>query len=109
MKKFNVLLVALALLIGTLFSNAAVTVPVVKTTTSIQLEDLLKNPHFTIEADAFCNFTFLINSEGEIVVLSVDTDDHTIEKFIKKRLNHKKLNSSLERGKVYQVPVRITS
>ncbi len=105
MKKVKVFLVATALLIGTLFTTAAVPAPVEKTNFSVELEKLLENPNFDIEVTT--SVCFVINSEGEIVVLSVDTENTVVERFIKSRLNYEKIKSSLTKGKEYTVPIRI--
>ena len=105
MKNVKVILVATALLIGTLFTTAAVPAPVKKTSFSVEIEKLLENPNFDIEVTT--SVCFVINSEGEIVVLSVDTENVVVERFIKSRLNYEKIESHLLRGKEYKVPVRI--
>ena len=45
------------------------------------------------------------HDEGEIVVLTVDTIDIAIERFIKSRLNYQKLQHKLVVGEEYQVPI----
>jgi len=105
MKKVKVILVATALLIGTLFTTAAVPTPVVKTNFSVEIGKLLENPNFDMEVTT--SVCFIINSEGELVVLSVDTKNTVVERFIKSRLNYEKINSRLIKGKEYTVPVRI--
>ncbi len=105
MKNVKVILVATALLIGTLFTTAAVPAPVKKTNFSVEIEKLLENPNFDIEVTT--SVCFVINSEGEIVVLSVDTKDTVVERFIKSRLNYEKIEAHLIKGREYRVPVRI--
>jgi len=109
MKKVNVILIALVLLVGTVFSSAAVPALETKTSTSVEIEKLLENPDFRVDVDVMAYVTFLINKEGEIVVLSVDTENEMVERFIKSRLNYKTLKTSLEKGKEYKLPVRIAS
>ncbi len=105
MKNLKVLLVAIALLIGTLFSIAAEPAPVVKSKFSVEITKLLENPNFTMTVTT--SVCFVINSEGEIVVLSVDTEFDKVEKFIKSRLNYEKIDTELVKGKEYTVPIRI--
>jgi hypothetical protein len=53
---------------------------------------------------------FMLNSDKEIIVLSVDTDQEALEGFIKGRLNYQEVNTDeYEEGKKYTVSVRITS
>ena len=72
-----------------------------------EIVKLLQSPEFTVENDMTVVIKFTFNSEGEIVVLSVDTDYLKVEKFIKSRLNYEKVTSSLVKGKEYTVPIRI--
>lgn len=105
MKKVKVILVATALLFGTLLTTAAVPAPVTKTNFSVEIGKLLENPNFDMEVTT--SVCFVINSDGEIVVLSVDTKNTIVERFIKSRLNYEKIKSRLIKGKEYTVPVRI--
>lgn len=104
MKNLKVLLVAFALLIGTFISTAANPTPLEDAKFSVEIAKLLENP--TFEQQVKTSICFVINSEGEIVVLSVDTDNAIVERFIKSRLNYKKINSNLVKNKEYTVPIR---
>jgi len=53
--------------------------------------------------------SFMLNDENEIVVISVETEDDNVERFVKSRLNYQEVASTLEQGKAYKVPVRIVS
>ena len=46
-------------------------------------------------------------TEAEIVVLTIDTNNVSIERFIKSRLNYHKLENTLTPGEEYQVPICI--
>lgn len=77
-----------------------------------QISDLLDDNSFNLqeteELTAFVQFT--LNSEREIVVLSVKTQDDRLESFVKARLNYQKVGDlNMVQGKVYQVPIRITA
>jgi len=53
---------------------------------------------------------FMLNSDKEIVVLSVDTEKDDLEGFIKGRLNYQAVEiGTYEEGKKYTISVRITS
>ncbi|MDH3796007.1 MAG: hypothetical protein OER83_03950, partial [Flavobacteriaceae bacterium] len=53
---------------------------------------------------------FTLNAEQEIVVLSVQTDDDSLETFLKYRLNYQKVElENFKEGRTYTVPVRITN
>ncbi len=109
MKKVKVMLVATALLIGSLASAATVTNPVNDPATSAEIGELLKDPGFEVNNELTAMVTFMINDDQELVVLSVDTDNYDLERFVKSRLNYKKVDTSLEEGKAYMVPVRVIS
>ncbi len=72
-----------------------------------QISRLLEKPTFSIEKELTAFVTFTLNKENEIVVLSVKTDDETIENYIKSRLNYNKLDLKLDSEKKYGVPISI--
>ena len=110
MRKVNVILMAFVLLLSTTMLSAAVKPPVEKeNTTTEEIAKLLKDPGFVIESETTAYVTFVVNKESEIVVLSVDSENESMKKFIKQRLNYKKLESSNTKGKEYIVPVRMTA
>ena len=108
MRKLSLVVVAAMLLVtGNVLANDT---DGVKPTTSIstQISKMLSDNSFSDELTAQIRFT--LNSEGEIVVLSVDTDSEVLEGFVKSRLNYKKVDvDAIEEGKLYTVPVRITA
>lgn len=115
MKKVSLLLVAAALLISgnvmaTEGNPTAPADPEVKICT--QIGDLLENNRFELkeEGDLTAYVQFTVNSEKEIVVLSVDTEDERLESFVKARLNyHKVADQNVKEGRIYKVPIRITA
>jgi hypothetical protein len=77
---------------------------------STQIHKMLESNSFDVESDLIANVRFTINKEGEIVVLSVDTEDTVLEGFVKGRLNYKKVDlQNAKEGRLYTVPVRITA
>jgi hypothetical protein len=109
MKKLSLILVAFGLILTSTLSAATVPVVAVSSPTSLEIGELLENPQFLVEEEMEAFVTFVLNKENEIVVLSVDTDNDTMERFVKNRLNYQKLNVSLKQGTEYKVPIRITS
>ena len=90
MKKLSVILVAFVLLLGTNVTAADAGLDKEKKLTiSQEIGDLLADADMELDFDVNANVTFMINEEGEIVVLTVDTSDLSIERFIKSRLNYK--------------------
>tara|TARA_B100000795_G_scaffold244212_1_gene208613 strand:+ start:572 stop:904 length:333 start_codon:yes stop_codon:yes gene_type:complete len=106
MKKVNVILVALALFIGTLTSNAGVD-PVTTKEITKEFVKLLKAPGFEINSEIKVVVTFVVNKNNEVVVLSLDTEAKQIRNYIKSRLNYQKIDTYLQKGIEYKIPVRI--
>ena len=111
MRKLSYVIVA-AMLFST-GSILATTTELREPTTSIsaQIYEMLSDNSFS---EGECNSTaqvrFTLNDEGQIVVLSVETESVDLERFVKSRLNYKKIEiSNVKEGKLYTVPVRITS
>lgn len=114
MKKSFVLSLAAAVLLST---NAfAADSPAVKgpegKKIAKKIGDLLDNNNIVLEEnqEISASVKFMVNENGEIVVLSVRTGDEVVESFVKARLNYQEISvEGLERGKTYEVPVRFTS
>ncbi|QNJ98331.1 hypothetical protein [Constantimarinum furrinae] len=109
MKKLRLILAAFGLILTTTLTAATKPVAVVSSPTSTEIGELLQNPNFLVEQEMQANVTFVLNKDNEIVVLSVDTDNDTVDRYVKNRLNYQKLNVSLKQGTAYKVPIRITS
>jgi hypothetical protein len=111
MRKLSLVFVAAMLLAtGNILANDSVnTVPTKKL--SAQIGELLEDNYLTDnQVNLTAQVRFTLNNEGEIVVLSVDTENKSLESFVKYKLNYKKVevNDSKE-GKMYIVPIRIIS
>ncbi|WP_338356875.1 hypothetical protein [Yeosuana marina] len=109
MKTLKTLVLILAVSFSSmLFANE--TKPVTKASSlSSTISELLESPKFRIAEDVNALVTITFNKNDEMVVLCVDSESETVVKFIKERLNYKKVNSNLysEYGK-FIVPVRLT-
>jgi hypothetical protein len=105
MKKLQAILLATVLLVGTFASAAELPAKDKKGATTDEIRTLLTDPTFIVEEDTAAYVTFMLNKEGEIIVLTVDTEDAVVESFVKARLNYHKLSTPLELGKEYQVPI----
>lgn len=111
MRKLSVVLVAAMLLsAGNLVANDVTTVDPLKSL-SAQIGNLLKDNNFNRDAaELTAQVRFTLNDQHEIVVLSVDTDDSVLERFVKSRLNYRKVElDTYKEGKLYTIPVRIVS
>ena len=107
MRKLSLIMVALALIMTSITSAAVVTEELKPNPTEEQIRELLENPNFEISADEKAFVTFMLNQNHEIVVLSVDTENTVVEKFIKSRLNYNKIDTLLKVGQEYKVPITI--
>jgi len=109
MKKISLVLVAAAMFaVGSVSANnnAEPVNPTKKL--SAQIHKMLESNSFNVDEDLIADVQFTINKEGEIVVLSVDTSDDSLEGFVKGRLNYQKVDfSNFKEGRTYTVPVRI--
>ncbi len=103
----------LVLVVAITFSSAvsASTEPIEETkkaTVSQTVGELLKNPEFKLNEDVDALVSIFINEDDEMVVLSVDTESEVVEKYIKNRLNYKKLSKDVfGYSKSYKVPVKM--
>lgn len=62
------------------------------------------NPEKTVTADV----SFMINRQGEIVVLSVASSDKDLENYVKAALNYQSVDKVVaKRMKVFKLPLRI--
>ena len=110
MKTIKSILVAVVLLVGTVVSATPVEVDKKKPVTVTQeISQLLENPTFVVPQDIKAFATVVVNEAGELVVLCVTTENKMVERFVKSRLNYKKLVNKLEKGREYKVPITIVS
>jgi len=111
MRKISLVLVAAMLLFtGSILANDVKDNDPTKSL-SAQISEILDNNDFTDDVvDQSAQVRFTLNNQGEIVVMSVDTDNSKLESFVKARLNYKKVEvDNLEEGKLFTVSVRIAS
>jgi hypothetical protein len=109
MRKFSLILVAATLLAsGNLFANDIDKTNPQKSLAT-QIGELLKENTLLVENyDLTAKILFTVNSEAEIVVISVDTKDSDLESFVKSKLNYKKVElEEVTEGKMYMLPIRV--
>ncbi|NNM23061.1 MAG: hypothetical protein HKO54_05890 [Flavobacteriaceae bacterium] len=111
MKTIKSIALALLLVMGTALyaNNNPAAEKVKKEQVTQEIAQLLKSPRFELNETTTAQVLFVVNKDNEIVVTSVDTENWEVEDYIKYRLNYKKLDIILERGKEYKLPVTITS
>ena len=109
MRKISLVLVAAMLLItGNVLATEAKPKNPTKSL-SAQISQMLSLNTFTEEeVDLTAQVRFTLNNKHEIVVLSVDSENESLEGFVKTKLNYQKVDvESYKEGKMYTVPVRI--
>ncbi|WP_152538660.1 hypothetical protein [Aquimarina macrocephali] len=75
-----------------------------------QIATLLENPEFNLDKQQLkASIEFTLNGEGEIVVLTVDSEDLDVKSFVKSRLNYKKVDSKISNigNKVFKISLKI--
>ena len=105
----NLKLFIIALLIGTtgLFAAETTNIDLKKSDISTQIENLLNETEFTFNNTSQVQITFTFNSEGEIVVLKVDSKDKEVLNYIRKNLNGKTIKTPGERDKLYTLNLKL--
>ncbi|MFD0761812.1 hypothetical protein ACFQZW_06935 [Lutibacter aestuarii] len=108
MKKFKLL--TLALIIGTSSLFAAnIEEDISKDKMRSEIVKLLEKPDFIVENEIYVNITFTFSSEGEVVVLNVDSKNQDVLNYIRKNLNYKKIENPGVRDKIYSMPITVKS
>ncbi|NAS11255.1 hypothetical protein [Poritiphilus flavus] len=112
MRKLSVVMVAAMLLTaGSIFASDPEK-PKSEKGLSYQVWKLLKDNRIEVaeDEDLQAEILITINEDNEIVVIKVDSEDQKLDRFVKARLNYKKVDfTPLEKGKRYIIPLRITA
>ena len=73
-----------------------------------EIQDLLKDPRIEISEEIATHAMVALTDNGELVVLSVDSDNREVQTYIKNRLNYKKIGCNYKgTDDLFKVPVRI--
>lgn len=109
MKKFNLLVLALALFTVTI---ATADPKPLKPTDElrVQIIDLIgTNIIADMEvAESNADVLFTVNSKKELILLSVDSENDQLENYLKRKLNYKKVNHRPSKpGEIYLLPVKM--
>ena len=100
----KLMLMALALVIGTasiVASNVGDS-DATKDEIRDQIVELLKTPSFDVDQEYNVNISFTFSSDGEIVVLSIDSKNRDVLDYIRENLNYKKIQNPGEKDKLYR-------
>ena len=109
MKKFKLL--AFALVIGTASVFAASGDDPAETNKKIRSEivSLLQGVDLIVEEEVTVELSFTFSSEGEIVILKVDSSDRNVLNYVRENLNYKKINNPGKENKLYTMPLKVTA
>ena len=108
MKKISlVLAVSMLIATGNLFANdPAPNDPTESLKTEI--ENLLGSNNFKVKKDITAKVEFTVNQDQEIVVLEIDSKDALVKRYLKSRLDNRKVNlDNIKEGEKFVVPVRL--
>lgn len=102
-------LTLVALLIGTTTLLASTTNPdPAKAELRSQIAELLAAPDFAIDDEVTVTIEFTFSTEGEVVVLNIDTYNKEVINFVRENLNYKKIDNPGTPNKLYLVPLKLT-
>ncbi|MFD1316690.1 hypothetical protein [Namhaeicola litoreus] len=109
MKKVKILVLALALFA---MNVSAATLAPVKPNAQLRADIVeLIGPNCPYESDKVscsAEVIFTINSEGEIVIISVNSENQDAEGFLKSKLNYKKVNFKPDHaGELFLLPLKM--
>ncbi|GGG92610.1 hypothetical protein GCM10011416_06920 [Polaribacter pacificus] len=109
MKKVIAVVLVLTLSVTTVFANNEQPNLTGKEQLRSEIVKLLGQHQLKIsESFVKAEISFLINRQGELVILSVDSENQTVVGFIKKQLNYKKLSiKELSIMKTFKMPLKI--
>ncbi|MDO6674397.1 hypothetical protein Q4517_02400 [Tenacibaculum sp. 1_MG-2023] len=73
-----------------------------------KIVELLGNPNFVLDKEVKTTVEFLINKNGEIVILNVNCKTEQVCHYVKSRLNYKFINNELKlKNHIYNMPLTI--
>ncbi len=105
MKKL-VTLIVVTLINFSAFANADRPVSAIKTELRTEIIKLLGKADFAYNKDISTTIEFTINNKGEIIVLTVASENNTVDAYVKSKLNYKVItNQTNIVGKTYKMPL----
>jgi hypothetical protein len=108
MTKMKLLLSAMLILTAGIYATNLNDPSIKKEEVRVQIIDLLKaSPFNAASEDVLITFTF--SSEGQIVVLNVDSKNSYVLNYIRKNLNYKKIEKPGKKDEIYKLPLKFKS
>jgi anaerobic C4-dicarboxylate transporter len=113
MRKLKTIIAILAISLATTFSTTATEKDPLNITQKLRTEiiSMLGNEiSLEVKTSSSAEFSFIINNENEIVIISVDSKIEDLKAIIKDKLNYKKiLVKGAKKGEIYIMPLRINT
>ncbi len=74
-----------------------------------QIIEMLETPNIEFESEIIqANIFFTLNQKGEIVILTIDTNNQALDSYIKNKLNYKRIQKGmLTVGKEFQINFKV--
>jgi len=107
MNKFKLMAIALVFGAASLFANTISNPDISGDEIRRQIIELVDNSSADLEIRASVDVTFSFNSEGEIVVLKVDSKDKNVLNFIRENMNGKTIENPGKERKKYKMVITI--
>tara|TARA_R110001583_G_scaffold137891_2_gene289448 strand:- start:252 stop:578 length:327 start_codon:yes stop_codon:yes gene_type:complete len=107
MNKFKLLSIVLVMGVTSLFANTNINPDISKDEIRKQIIELVEKTTNVFENEIVVNVTFTFNTEGEIIVLNIDSRERDVLSFIRKNLNNKKLEYPGKVNREYTLPISI--
>lgn len=106
MKKL-VLLLAITLSTS-VFANNSKPVDAIKSELRTEIIKLLGNADFNLNNNLTTIVEFTVNNKGEVIVLSVNTNNKKVDRFVKSKLNYRTItNKAVVKGSIYKMPLKL--
>lgn len=107
MNKFRLLAIALVFGTASLFANNEINPNISKDEIRKQIVELVADSEVSVDVELVINVTFTFSSEGEIVILDVDTQEEEILDFLRTTINSKKLENPGKVNRHYTMPISL--
>lgn len=116
MKNFKTVIAILAISIASVLPTSAntdtePTSKEAKTILRAEIVELLGNHKYDLDAKTLkAQVSVMLNNSNELVVIAVKTKDKTVAKFVKNKLNYKKVDvKGIKKGTVFRIPLKMTT
>ena len=108
MRKISlVLATAMLIATGNLFANDSAPNDPAQSLKS-EIENFLGSNNFKVKKDILAKVEFTLNKQQEIVILDIDTKDGLVKRYLRTKLNNRKVNlENIKEGEKFVIPVRL--